>query len=37
MNSIVIRNSLKKISMAYTKITEKDILVKIGMNKDKNF
>ena len=37
MHSIVIRNGLKKLSLAYTKISSNDILNKIHIRKEENF
>lgn len=37
MHSIVIRNGLKKLSLAYTKISSNDILKKIHISKEENF
>ncbi len=37
LHSIVLRNALKKLSCAYTKISVKDILEKIHADKDPNF
>lgn len=37
MRSVVMRNALKKLSVAYSRITVEDVLRKIGADKDPNF
>lgn len=37
MRSVVMRNALKKLSLAYSKISIRDVLKKIGADADKNF